>query len=1421
MGVNQQVLDAIELLMQSSVKQAGYDKTIQAQIISCEDPTIGKYKCRYQDAIFYAYTGNTDITLSKGANVYILVPENDMSKDKTIIGMVDKLGTNYISMAVGEQAYDIIGNNCISMKNAYPNFYLDIDNIDYSFDIYNADRVTNYVDLDIAGLNQYIRQSSSLIVGAKIKTEIPATKQQKGHYGISYNLQFIDENNNTVIRSYTVNEDNMVDNPYDLAYPTRQYAIYDIDGQHFNRVQSITIFNSGFPDAVGSVTGLLSSGQITLSDLQIKGAVRMSEEQINGLALSFFTPQGTLFINSGDSPKTIQALVKVKGQVVTAAQNVSFYWGVEDVSITPVSQYYNKYLGHGWKCLNEYNTITSEDSSIPLIEWFPYGDTYTVSFGDATAYNNRFKVAAIYDENVITKQINIQNLTVDSDFIQITSTSGDKFYYGVGITTLICEVKNASSYNNLTYKWAWQNNGGLLQNLTGTVDFIDSIQGNVLTNVQIRKIYNFGTFKCTVYDGNVYLGTGSITLTNSMEGEGANPLIIHNGAALYKYNEKGVSPISRGNEKTQLIQALTFSLYDDAGNQILSSNDLIQNNLISNVAKVKWCVPNHDTLLAMSITADESDDEYNYYNNLPSLAYEIASRYNSDYVNNQIRLEVTYQGATSISETTFTFTKQGNIGTNGTQYYVKIIPNTIMQVPPQHPMITKVNGGNYILNYGLNSANNETSMSSITNQSLFKVQMWKSDQKVYETGWSGNLISPTVEWSILRNHYWGTGSSSVDDATDFSINAETGAITYVDELQNNSSATKANIIKCSITYEQTNPVGNREKKTYYGLLPVITAYVTNNNYRLTLKDNTGFTSVMYSSDGMSPQYDNAHPFELIYKENNQEVTSDITYVATEKGDVKYKNGSSTATRDSGNLTKDEHTQGLASNQFVFDPSSRYFGECVNNSVQFECQKSGAVVGRINIPIHFFLNSFGLANINAWDGNNVQINEEQGYILAPQMGAGQKDSNNRFTGVLMGTVKDPAKNQQRVGLFGYAAGAQSFFLNSQNGSAIFGKSTKGQIIIDPASENAMLYSGNYWSNYNTQTGLPSSYSSSNEAGAGMLIDLTTPRINFGNGGFSVDNQGNLITGQGNFKVTYQGAISAGKIGDTNNYNFTVDTSGNVTMTGAITANSGKIGGINGWTIGSDTNRGYIYSGSRNSLDSTASGLYVGTDGISAYKSGTGITFKVDSDGNVTINGSITMGSGSSISWSVLQDAGAVNSRYVNSAIDDAIDDLDIPVLPSYIKSTYIDSTTIQSPTIYAGRYYATGDGRGSSDSGAAYYIYDGLPTQSGSTKIGYISYDSDGSGLDENQHRVKFRTVGATALKLQSGLDLSIQTGAWNDNADAALNNYQIYLMSQTSFDRAIFLREETSGIWRTYGNTLPSESAMGWQSTGRLFFLLD
>lgn len=1377
MSVNQKVLDAIELLAKNSVQRAGYDKTIQAQILSCEDQTIGKYRCKYQDSVFYAYTANPDISLSKGAYVYILVPGNDMSKEKTIIGTTQKLGVNYVSMAIGDQAYHIIGNNTVESNDTY---YLDTNNIQYSYDIYNVNNEpsNNDLKLDIQGLNQYLKQSSSLIVGAKFRTQIPTERRSNGHYGIAFNLQFEDDYG-TIVKSYVINEDNMVDNPYNLLYNTRQYAIYDIDGEHFKRVQSVTIFNSNFPTANGNVTtGRLNNGDIIISSLELKGAVRMTEEELNGISISFLTPQGTFFMQtqSAISSRQITAQVRVKGKIVSSVQDIDFYWGTEDVSILSNSSEYNKNLGRGWKCLNPYNLISAATETDPaIVEWVPMGDTYTITKEKATAYDNRIKVAAIYDGNVITKEINIQNLSVDADFIKITSTLGTKFYYGVGTTTLQCVVDNEGGlYNDLNYSWAWENNGGVLEPIVGTSDFIEDINENILTNLQVRKIDNFGIFKCSVYNGNIYLGTGSITLTNSMQGEGANPLVIHNGTALYKYSTTGVSPTNASLQKPQLIQALTFSLYDDAGNQIITSDNFINEGLINFPATLRWAVPKINTLLNMSnssLTPSSSDEEYNYYDNIPTLSYDIVPRYDISKTNNQISLSITYEGATSVAQTNFTFTKEGNIGTNGTEFLIKIVPNTRMANPPQLPMVTKLANSGYQLNYGLNSASETTSnFNPSSPQRLLTVQVWRSDELVYETGGSNNLITPTaIQWSILKNHYWGSGTSSVDDDSDFTIDATTGQMTYTDSLTPPSSmfatSAKADVIKCAVTYEN---------KIYYGAIPFVTAYVNNTNSRIKLKENTGFYYVMYGADGLSPQYSNVYPFEFV-NENN-ETLQPTSAVAV--GCVRYKDNNQSYLSPSGDLIKGDGLQ--------FTPISKYSGECVNNGV-----RCVFTTGTINIPVYFFLNRFGLANINQWDGNSVQINDEDGYILAPQVGAGEKDSNNRFTGVLMGQVKDPSKNQTQEGLFGYGKGVRTFFLNSENGSAIFGKAGNGQIIIDPAQDKALLYSSNYWRNY-SQNGLPSNYSSSNENGQGMLIDLSTPQIKWGNGNFSVNSSGDLI------------ATSA-------------------TITGDITADSGHIGGDNGWTIGSDNYDGWFYSGNKRSLASTNKGAYFGTDGISMYSANGQKTFEIDlTNGTAYFDGSsITLSKDTEIIW---------GNR--TPTVEDLISDIVDGNSPSYITGTFINGTTIESPTIYAGKYYATGQG---ANDGAAYYIYDGHPNSSSSEEIGYISYDTNGSGSWQTRNRVLFTTLNNTALKLQSAADMSFETNVgqyWTSNGGT------IYMMSTSHFARNIVLEQltynfDTYHYIGSYGyydssatnNGLPPYAGQDGQGSGpdigQIFFLID
>ena len=47
------ICQAIDIIVNRAISTAGYDKTIQATIISCVDATIGRYRIRYQDSVFY------------------------------------------------------------------------------------------------------------------------------------------------------------------------------------------------------------------------------------------------------------------------------------------------------------------------------------------------------------------------------------------------------------------------------------------------------------------------------------------------------------------------------------------------------------------------------------------------------------------------------------------------------------------------------------------------------------------------------------------------------------------------------------------------------------------------------------------------------------------------------------------------------------------------------------------------------------------------------------------------------------------------------------------------------------------------------------------------------------------------------------------------------------------------------------------------------------------------------------------------------------------------------------------------------------------------------------------------------------------------------------------------------------------------
>lgn len=89
-------------------------------------------------------------------------------------------------------------------------------------------------------------------------------------------------------------------------------------------------------------------------------------------------------------------------------------------------------------------------------------------------------------------------------------------------------------------------------------------------------------------------------------------------------------------------------------------------------------------------------------------------------------------------------------------------------------------------------------------------------------------------------------------------------------------------------------------------------------------------------------------------------------------------------------------------------------------------------------------------MNSWDGS-LLVDEDNNAIVSAMIGAGYKDNENTFNGVLMGTAEGD------TGLFGYGQGARVFSLGI-NGKLQLGKSGKGQITFD--GDSGIIQSGNY-------------------------------------------------------------------------------------------------------------------------------------------------------------------------------------------------------------------------------------------------------------------------------------------------------------------------------------------------------------------------
>lgn len=1088
---------AMQLIAENAVKNAGYDKTIQATIISCEDKTTGCYKVQYQDNIFLAYSADTKVKYTKGNLVYILIPNSNFDNNKTILGSVTKMGSDYIDVTDEKDQYEIIGNNiCQQDKEFKLSTYETAVKV-----LYDVEASIDELGLSEFDAGEYLSSATYLMLTASIKTSIAASQRYLGNYGLLVEAEFKDNagTDTIVSKNYILDVNAMTGNPYKYIQTSPQYNFYIANGANFKRFTKISLFVKDFPEQKKSEEILPEDYDITISNIGIYAA-KKNEADNNGYSVSFSIPQGLYFNEKQTDDKHIIAIAKAKNVALTAeSASMSYYWFIQDNSIGLDSPDYCLYGGRGWKCLNQYNTLSND----PITrEWLPASAEYVLSFDDAKLYDNQLKVVILYNDVTLSNTISIKNyaakhqISIDSDTTQ--------FYFDNGSTKLTCNVTNAEGLA-LTYHWVKYEQDG---SSTVIDTNINSIQVNASDIVESAK------YECTVYYEDELYGTAAITLYNSLTMEGSYHIEIENGTQVFKYNEDGVSPASSSLAQPQKLKDLKIILYDNLGNQIGDS--------IVSQCPIEWKVPTTNSMLNVAnINSDitiEKNENYDLYKNNVSLKMGIASIYNYNNTNNNIEAKLVYNGIRLTASTNFIFIKEGEIGSNGTNIVCRIIPDTIDN-NYSFPVCIYFKDQHIYPNFNSISGNIPK----------FKALLFENGEEI---------TYDKVEWSFLTNNYGRTSAGiKIEDPTFYSVDS-TGKVS----CRLTSDEEPANILQAKVTYKDN---------IYYATLPLVTIELKS-NYDAVLSN--GFYYAEYNNSGNNAKYDSSTPFKFTILDNNKDISlvDDMTYTYGVVGSY-YNNGNWITQR---HLTLSAAK--LDKNKKLVKPSLTYQDETLNNAIWCIVKKNNVDIIHFHIPVHFYLNRHGFANLNDWNGNGIELNSDGGYILTPQVGAGKKDANNRFTGLLMGEVKESGATKSEVGLFGFINGLRSIFLDAETGTAEFGITGGGQIRIDPSTGEAVIESGDFQEKDATHVG------------SGMQINLSTPEIQFGSGKFHVDKNG-ILTAQ------------------------------DVNITGGVTIETDKI------NVGDN-----IYSGQHNTFGSTANGFFLGADGLSI-----GRKFSVDQQGTFKI------------------------------------------------------------------------------------------------------------------------------------------------------------------------------------------------------------
>ena len=151
---------------------------------------------------------------------------------------------------------------------------------------------------------------------------------------------------------------------------------------------------------------------------------------------------------------------------------------------------------------------------------------------------------------------------------------------------------------------------------------------------------------------------------------------------------------------------------------------------------------------------------------------------------------------------------------------------------------------------------------------------------------------------------------------------------------------------------------------------------------------------------------------------------------------------------------------------ILNPPGIYFKESIYYGLQFFIKNNNTLLAAWTQPIFVYQDNYPSTTLNKWNGKDIQLNQDEGTVVANGFAAGKKD-NGKFTGVILGDWSrsdiDPALTK-RTGVYGMHQGAMAYAIKD-DGTMFLGKDGHGRIEFNG---NTGTIKSSTWDSYNWGT-----------------------------------------------------------------------------------------------------------------------------------------------------------------------------------------------------------------------------------------------------------------------------------------------------------------------------------------------------------------